>query len=653
MRRIRVTRKDPDHLSRWTIKDSAELYGVDRWSDGILSINPDGHVCLSGYRDAAAVDIKSLVDEIRLRGLTPPVLIHFTDVLRRRMDMLVDAFSAATRECNYRGSHLGVYPIKVNQHRHVLEDIVALGRRHNFGLECGSKPELLLASALNDNPNAVTVCNGFKDRDYVETALSAQKLGGRVFLVIEKLSELTLILDVSRQMGVEPLIGIRMKLSSRGRGMWESSGGDRSKFGLRTDEILEAVRILKRYRRLSTLQLLHWHIGSQISDIQAIKDALKESTSLFKEVVRLGAPIRYVDAGGGLAVDYDGSHTNFDSSANYTLGEYASDVVNAFATVCNETGIDHPTIITETGRALVAHHSVLVVEVISTSSVSSPGSLSPIPKKASEVLKRMRDILNDFAEKRFQETFHDALEARRDALMLFNLGHLSLPHRAIVEQYFWAICRRIYSYVQSLDYVPEDLIGLEKLLSTTYYCNFSLFQSLPDHWAVKQLFPIMPLHRLDEKPDVEGILADITCDSDGVITQFVDLRDVKHTLPLHPLRSGDPYYLGIFLVGAYQEILGDLHNLFGDTNVVRVSAQDDGYVIDRTVEGETIAHVLEYVQFDQRHLVGLLRRRIEDALKRGDMKLEESAPLLRKITQTFDDYTYYRATSSRKKTPGG
>jgi arginine decarboxylase len=354
-----------------------------------------------------------------------------------------------------------------------------------------------------------------------------------------------------------------------------------------------------------------------------------------------------------LDVDYDGSHTNFDSSANYTLGEYASDVVNAFATVCNETGIDHPTIITETGRALVAHHSVLVVEVISTSSVSSPGSLSPIPKKASEVLKRMRDILNDFAEKRFQETFHDALEARRDALMLFNLGHLSLPHRAIVEQYFWAICRRIYSYVQSLDYVPEDLIGLEKLLSTTYYCNFSLFQSLPDHWAVKQLFPIMPLHRLDEKPDVEGILADITCDSDGVITQFVDLRDVKHTLPLHPLRSGDPYYLGIFLVGAYQEILGDLHNLFGDTNVVRVSAQDDGYVIDRTVEGETIAHVLEYVQFDQRHLVGLLRRRIEDALKRGDMKLEESAPLLRKITQTFDDYTYYRATSSRKKTPGG
>ena len=444
-------------------------------------------------------------------------------------------------------------------------------------------------------------------------------------------------------MNVEPCLGIRMKLSSRGKGLWETSGGDISKFGLRSDEIVAAVQLLKRRRKLHTLKLLHWHIGSQISDIQKIKGALREATSFFIEISRMGAPIQYLDTGGGLAVDYDGSHTNFASSANYTLNEYAADVVSAIYSACAESGLPHPTVITEAGRALVAHHSVLVVEAISTNRVLSLEGPPVLPAKHPEVLTRMREIYDGFVGKNFQETFHDAIEARRDAHTLFNLRHLTLDQRSLTEQFFWSICQQIYNYLEQLEYVPDEMVGLERLLCTTYYCNFSVFQSLPDHWAIKQLFPAVPLHRMDEKPTEQGILADITCDSDGVMNQFVDLRDVKRTLPLHVLREGEPYYIGVFLVGAYQEILGDLHNLFGDTHVVHVSAGENGYVIDKTVEGESIAEVLDYVQFNRRDLLARIRERVENALRSGTMKLEESAPFIREIDESLDDYTYYRS----------
>ena len=648
MQRRRASRKEEDSLSQWGIADSIDLYGVERWSDGIFSVNKDGHVCLVGQKGIGDIDLKALMDEIRLRGLEPPVLIRFTDILRRRLDLIAEAFHKAIREHKYQGEFRGVYPIKVNQHRHILDDLVALGRKHHYGLECGSKPELLLSIAMHDDPEAVIICNGFKDRDYVETALFARRLGTQIFLVVEKPSELPLILDVAKEMNVDPLIGIRMKLSSRGKGMWETSGGDRSKFGLRADEIVEAVELLKRRKKLATLQLLHWHIGSQISDIQRIKTALKEATSFFIELSRMGAPIRYIDAGGGLAVDYDGSHTNFASSANYSPREYAADVVDALCTACEEASLPHPTIVTEAGRALVAHHSVLVVEAFSASGAGGEGPVPSLPKSAPEILHRLADIQRGLVGKNFQETFHDALEARRDALMLFNLRHLSLRERATAEQYFWAICHQILDYVNQLDYVPDEMVGLEKLLSTTYYCNFSVFQSVPDHWAIKQLFPVVPLHRLDEKPTVEGSLADITCDSDGVMNQFVDLRDVSETLSLHPLREGEPYYLGVFLVGAYQEILGDLHNLFGDTNVVHVSAGKDRYVIDKTVEGESIAEVLDYVQFHRRDLLARMRERVEAHLRRGTMKLEEAAPFMQEFDESLDDYTYYRVKCEKR-----
>jgi arginine decarboxylase len=483
------------------------------------------------------------------------------------------------------------------------------------------------------------ICNGFKDAEYVDTALWASRLGQKIFLVVEKLPELDLILTRARSMGVKPRLGIRMKLSSRGRGVWESSSGDRSKFGLDCQEILQAVAILKRRRSLGELQLLHCHIGSQVTDIQRFKTALREACCFYKEMRSLGTPITHIDIGGGLAVDYDGSKTNFASSANYTPGEYAADVVDAFSHVCQEAGLPHPDIIIEAGRALVAHHALLVVEAIASTQVE-PTPPPPLPAKASEVATRMRDIEAGIGPKNFQEAFHDAMQARQDALTLFSHGLLGLSDRAAVEAHFRKACQRIHRHARALDYVPDDLAGLERMTAATYYCNFSVFQSIPDHWAVRQLFPVMPLDRLLEKPAVEAVLADITCDSDGVVDQFVDLRDVRHTLPLHPLRAGQPYYLGIFLVGAYQEILGDLHNLFGDTTVVHVSSSTSGYAIDKISRGDSIMDVLGYVQFSRADMFNRLRERVEESLKRQDLTFAESAGLTRRFELMLDSDTY-------------
>ncbi len=638
-KRPRMQKKKNNPLDNWTPADAAELYGVDRWGRNVFGVSDNGNALMCAGN--SSVDLKALVDEIRLRGLELPVLIRFTDILRHRFHVIHNAFGQAMKEYDYQGQFRPVYPIKVNQHRHIVEDIVNLGADFHHGLEAGSKPELLIAIAHHRDPEAIIVCNGFKDREYVDTALLGQKLGHKVFLVVEKLSELSLILDRAKALKIDPYLGIRMKLSSRGRGQWESSSGDKSKFGLRSHEIIEAMNMLRRRRMLERLQLLHVHIGSQITDIQRFKQAAREVCCFFREINRLGAKIAYLDFGGGLAVDYDGSQTNFPSSANYGPREYAADIIDAVSNVCKEADLPHPNIVIESGRALVAHQSHLVVETISSTDLENGASPPPLPKKPHPIVKTMDEIAEGVSAKNYQEAYHDAMQARQEALVLFNHANLTLEERASVETRFQLACDRIVRLVRRLDYVPDDLAGLESMLATTYFCNFSVFQSIPDHWAIRQLFPVMPLHRLSEKPTANGILADITCDSDGVMDQFVDLRDVRHTLPLHVMKKSEPYYLGIFLVGAYQEILGDLHNLFGDTTVVHVSSSDNGgYVIDKTIGGDTVMEVLAYVQFTRDGINSRLRERVEAALRTGCLTLDQSAVLTRHFERLLDSDTY-------------
>jgi arginine decarboxylase len=638
--RARMKKKHKDKLESWAVQDSIDLYGIERWGEGLFTANTNGDVILRNQNGGQDINFQELVREIRMRGFTLPVLIRVTDILRKRIHQIGGAFQAVMNEYGYKGDYRPVYPIKVNQHRHVIEDIINHGEDFNMGLECGSKAELLLAIAMRKDNDSLIICNGFKDMDYIEIALNARRMGYPIFLVVEKSSELPMILKAAKSLQVEPLIGLRMKLAARGKGMWESSGGEKSKFGLRVNEIIDAIALLRRQKKLECLKLMHFHIGSQVTDIHTISNAMKEAGTIFTEVYKLGANLTHIDVGGGLAVDYDGSATNFASSANYKLNEYAANIIDAVMKACDACEVPHPTIISETGRALVAHHSVLVVDVVSTNESHENTVVPVIPKKTAEIVHRMKETLDGFKGKNFQETYHEAMDLRQEGLMIFNLRHLSLKDRAIVEELFWVICRRILNYVRELDYVPDDLENLENLFATTYVCNFSLFQSLPDHWAVKQLFPIIPLHRLNEKPTCGAVLADITCDSDGVIDRFIDLRDVKDTLPLHPLRKSEPYTLGIFLVGAYQEILGDLHNLFGDTHVVHVSSGKDGYIIDKSVEGERIEDVLEYIQFSRGDLMARFRQRIEEALKREAISLKESAILQRRFDDGLDTYTY-------------
>jgi arginine decarboxylase len=632
------TKHDDDALDRWDIDDARDLYGVNNWGQNLFTINERGDACLAGRGEHPEINLKDLMREIRARGLRPPVLIRFTDILRKRLEDIHGAFMKAFAATEYQGELKGVYPIKVNQHRHILEDVVEFGRPYNFGLEAGSKPELMLAIAHQNNPDALVVCNGFKDRAYIEFALRARQIGHEIILVVERPDELTLIINLAKKLKITPLIGMRMKLASRGRGMWESSGGALSKFGLTASQMVEAVKTLKRHKMLDCLQFLHFHIGSQITDIQRIKMALREATAFFAEIRLMGAPIKYLDIGGGLAVDYDGSHTNFASSRNYNLQEYAADVVETVHSVCVADNLPHPHIVTECGRAMTAHHSLLVIEAVASGRVDT--TVPQVPKNAPPVLKRIHDAFNWLSPKNFQEVYHDAVEARKEALTLFGLRHLSLENRAKVEDLFWAICRRIAKYAAKLDYLPDDLEGLQSLAATIYYCNFSIFQSVPDHWAVKQLFPIMPLQRLNEKPEIPAILADMTCDSDGVMDRFVDLHDVKSTLPLHPLRKNENYELGIFLVGAYQEILGDLHNLFGGTTIIHVSSREQGYLIDRTIESDDIRYVLEYVEYSGVEVLRKIRKQVERALNAKLVTAETATEIMRLADDFIDAETY-------------
>ncbi len=626
---------------KWTVADSAEAYGVKYWGNSYFSINEAGNVqAHPAGPEGARIDLKELVDEVARRGIGLPLLIRFSDVLRSRIVELNETFKRAIAEYGYKGGYKGVYPIKVNQNRFVVEEIVQFGRPYHYGLEAGSKPELLAVMAMLDDEEALIVCNGYKDEEYIETALMASKLGRTVLIVVEKFSELSLIADVAKKIGVRPRIGMRVKLAAKGSGRWEASGGDRSKFGLSTREVVEAINFLRANDLLSCFELLHFHLGSQISAIRAVKNALREAGRFYVEVFNMGAPLKYFDAGGGLGVDYDGSQTNFASSMNYTTQEYANDIVFSLQEICDSASVPHPTIVTESGRAVVAHHSMLVVDVLGVGEFDVGKAPDKVAKDASRVVRNLFETFRDASRKNVLEAYHDALEYKEEALQLFNLGNLSLSERMVAEDIFWAVCQKILKIVRDLREVPEELEGLERALSDTYFCNFSMFQSLPDIWAIDQLFPIMPIHRLGEEPTRRAVLADITCDSDGKIDHFIDRRDVKSVLELHPV-NGHDYYLGIFLIGAYQEILGDLHNLFGNTNTVHVSlAAGGGYQIEHVVTGDTVTDVLKYVSYQREELVARVRRFAELAVRASRMSLEETRSMLRMYEEGLAGYTY-------------
>ncbi len=627
-------------LRAWTIKDAIELYNVNGWGRPFFDINEAGNIEVSPAGPGSLkIDLKELVDDLRSRGLNLPLLIRFSDILRTRVEQLCGAFQHAIADNDYKGSYRGVYPIKVNQQRHVVEELMEYGRPFNLGIEAGSKPELLVALALQENPEALILCNGYKDRAFIETALLAQKLGRRVVITMDRLGELDTILAASRDLDLRPVIGVRARLSTKGAGKWVESTGDRSKFGLTTAEMVAAVEKLQALDMLDCLQLLHFHIGSQITNIRAVKDALREASRIYVELYGLGARMKYLDCGGGLGVDYDGSQTNFHSSVNYTLQEYAADIVSQVADACNAKGVPHPDIVTESGRALVAHHSVLVYNVLATNEILVGQIPDSVAKDEHPVIQQLWETYEGISRKNFQEAYHDALQIKEEAITAFNLGFLDLKARARVEELFWASCEKILKIVRDLPYVPDELEGLEKQLSDTYYCNFSLFQSLPDHWAVRQLFPTLPIHRLNKAPSRRAVLADLTCDSDGKMNEFIDLRDVKHFLELHP-PNGESYLIGTFLVGAYQEILGDLHNLFGDTDAVHVKLDDGDYRVEHVVEGDSVAEVLAYVQYSKEDLVSRVRRAVEVALREKRLTMAESGRLMRRYEEGLEGYTY-------------
>jgi arginine decarboxylase len=642
MTTVRVTNGAPvrEPADRWTTAEAADLYDVASWGKGYFSVGTNGHLWVHPNKDPnRSLDLKELVDSLQLRGIPLPILIRFGEILQHRLGEMNQAFQSAIAEHGYRNNYCCVYPIKVNQQRQVVEEVFEYGRPYHFGLEAGSKPELLAVMAIADNDTPI-ICNGFKDDEYIEMAMLARKIGRRIVPVVEKYTELDLILKHSARVGVRPAIGLRIKLASRGSGRWKSSGGYRSKFGLTVTESLRALEQLKAAGMEDCLQLLHFHLGSQITNIRQIKGAVMEAARVYVELKRAGAGLCYLDVGGGLGIDYDGSQTDFESSVNYTLQEYANDVVYHIQSVCDEAEVAHPTIVSESGRAIAAYHSVLVFNVLGVTGFGDQESMPEIPEDVEQPLMDLKETLRGLSSKNLLESFHDAQQALDSALNLFSLGYLPLLQRSWAESIYWVICRRIQKLAKDLDYFPEELEGLDGLLSDTYFCNFSLFQSMPDSWAVNQLFPIMPIHRLEEEPFRHGILGDISCDSDGKVDQFIDRRDVKKTLPLHTF-TGEPYFLGSFLVGAYQEILGDLHNLFGDTNAVHVSLDEaGGVVLDAVIRGDTVREVLDYVQFKSTALLEQFRKDVEAAVREQRIGYEESGLLLRFYEDGLNGYTY-------------
>jgi arginine decarboxylase len=627
----------------WSLSEAYETYGVRNWGKGYFGINDQGHVVVHPDKNIEqSIDLKLLIDQLQNRGIQLPILLRFSDILKHRIGEIADAFKKSIEEYGYTGNYSCVYPIKVNQQRHVVEEVLNFGRPHNFGLEAGSKPELLAVLAVTNGADATPIiCNGFKDDEFIKMVVLARKLGKNIIPVVEKFSELELIVKYAEELGVRQPIGIRVKLASRGAGRWRSSAGYRSKFGLTLTEVIEALDYLKSKGMADCLQMTHFHMGSQVSNIRKVKDALNEAARIYVELHRMGAGLKIIDVGGGLGIDYDGSQTDFESSTNYTLQEYANDVVFRIKSVCDEAGVPHPTIISESGRAVVAYHSVLVFDVLGTSNFDRCEAPASVPDDAVQPIKDLFAVHRDLNKKNFTEGYHDATQAMEEALNLFNLGYLPMEDRAAAERLFWAIGRKLQRMVKEMDYVPEELQNLDTLLSDTYFCNFSLFQSMPDSWAIKQLFPVMPIHRLKEEPTRRAVLGDITCDSDGKMDQFIDLRDVKSTLELHPVLPGEPYYIGTFLLGAYQEILGDLHNLFGDTNAVHVHIEPDGTPnVDTVIKGDTVSEVLHYVQYSAEILMNRIRKDVERAVRAGTLTVTESREFLGFYQHGLEGYTY-------------
>ncbi len=641
-----TVRKPTPHRS-WSIEDSLELYAVNAWGNGYFGINAAGHVVVRPNQTTDhEIDLDEVIRGLEARDLTTPVVVRFSDILRHRLKRLHDAFATAIAENDYRNRYTAVYPIKVNQQRLVVEEVYGYGREFGFGLEVGSKPELLAVMALTEGETErMIVCNGFKDDSYIEAVILATKLGRTIIPVVENFGELGLILKHARAYDVRPRIGVRVKLASEGAGRWRESSGEKSKFGLFVSEIVELVRVLREQGMEDCLQLVHCHPGSQLQDIRRVKDAVNELAHVYAELKLMGAGLRYIDIGGGLGVDYDGSRTNYSSSMNYTMAEYASDVVYRIASVCNARGIEHPVIVSESGRAIAAHHSVLVFNALGSSALDRFGvsekDLGSGGENAPQPVRDLIEAYRSISQRRLVECYHDALQAREHALQMFNLGYLGLEARGLVERLFWATCAKIRDFCRKLESVPEELQRLESVLSDIYFCNVSVFQSLPDSWAIDQLFPVMPVHRLDERPTRNAVLADITCDSDGKIDNFVSLRDTKRTLELHELGGDEPYYLAAFLVGAYQETLGDLHNLFGDTHVVHIKLHDEGgWWIEETVKGDTAAEVLRYMRYDVDRLLPQLTRDCERAVREGRLSLAESQALRRFYDAELNGYTY-------------
>ena len=628
-------------MKKWTIEDAKELYNINGWGTSYFGVNDNGNVYVTPCKDKTQIDLREVMDELSLRDVTSPVLLRFPDILDNRIEKTASCFKKAAEEYNYKAENFVIYPIKVNQMQPVVEEIISHGRKFNLGLEAGSKPELHAVIAVQCQSDSLIICNGYKDQSYIELALLAQKMGKRIFIVVEKLNELETIAKAAKKLKVQPNLGIRIKLASSGSGKWEESGGDASKFGLTSAELLEALRILDEKGLHDSLRLIHFHIGSQITKIRRIQTALREAAQFYVQLHKMGYNVDFVDCGGGLGVDYDGTRSSSsESSVNYSLQEYVNDCIYQFVDAADKNDIPHPNLITESGRSLTAHHSVLVIDVLETASLPEMPEEFEAKETDHQLVKDLYEIWDNLNQRTMLEDWHDAEQIREEALELFSHGMVDLKTRADIESMYWSVCHEINSLTKHLKHIPEELKGLDKLLADKYFCNFSLFQSLPDAWAIDQLFPIVPIQRLNERPTRNATLQDITCDSDGKIANFVTSQHNSHVLPIHTLRRNEPYYLGVFLVGAYQEILGDMHNLFGDTNAVHISVKDGKYHIDQIIDGETVEEVLDYVQYNPKKLVRQLEIWVTKSVKQGKISLEEGKEFRSNYRSGLYGYTY-------------
>lgn len=622
--------------------DAEKLYGIENWGKGFFSVSDDGNLLVHPTREPHRfVDLKAVVDDVALRGTTTPVVVRFPQILAAAVQELNEAFARAIKEYEYDGVFRGVFPIKVNQKKVVVQEVIDAGRKWGYGLEAGSKPELIAALSQDLGPECIVTTNGYKDEPFIRMALNGIRMGKTVILTLEKVSELERILDVAKRRGVKPLIGMRSKLYARGSGKWAKSGGEAAKFGLTTTEILEAIEILKSRRMLDSLVMLHFHIGSQITDIRKIKLAIKEAGRVYAKLNRSGVEIKYLNLGGGLGVDYDGSKTAFDSSMNYTVQEYANDVVYTIKSICDEEKVPVPTLVTESGRAITAYHSVLVTNVLDVADKIESGRAVKLDGDENHVVRELHDVWQGITAKNVRESYHDALQYKEELFTLFNLGYVPLEDRSKGEILFWNICERIRKHLRTLKEIPEEFEDLEVMISDKYVLNFSVFQSVPDVWAIDQLFPILPIHRLRERPSEIGTIADITCDSDGKIEKFIDLRDIKEALPLHVWKRGEPYYIGICLVGAYQDVLGDLHNLFGEAHEVLAAVDEDGRTrIQDVLPGESCERVLSYMNYDRDELLDGIWRQLRRAAEKKRVKETEAKAIAKEFESALSHYTY-------------